>query len=131
MLHLFKTPMKIFTCVSLLLLSKGVFSSVTITGFLYNTDNNTQVHFATPYPNDIKSSPIVPYDQLDSIIINTKNLTPHTTLFTISDDKGNSCDIGITSIHMNTRFEIIHSTSKQFCVVAPAPNYLINIMPNE
>ena len=125
----FDSCKKNFIFGSLLLLSNSVFSSVTIEGYLYNMDSNTQVHFTTLYPNDVKSPSIVPYEQLDSIIVNTKDLTPHTTLFTLTDDKGNSCDIGVTSVHMNTQFEVIHSTSKQFCVVAPAPNYVINIMP--
>jgi hypothetical protein len=129
MLRLLGYRIKIFLFVSLVLISNSVFSAVTIEGYLYSMDGNTQVHFATPYPNDIKSSSTIPFEQLDSIIINTQNVSPDTTLFTITDDDGNSCDVGVTSVHMNTRFEIINSTSKQFCVVAPAPNYVINIMP--
>lgn len=131
MLKLLSWRSKNFLFIFFLVISNSAFSSVTIEGYLYNMETRSQVHFSTLYPNDIKSTPIVPYEQLDSIIVNTKNLTPHTTLFTISDDNGNSCDVGVTSIHMNTQFEIIHSTSKQFCVVAPAPNYVINIMPHE
>jgi len=131
MLKMLSHYIKIFLFVSFLMISNSVFSAVTIEGYLYSMDANTQVHFATPYPDNVKSSAIVPFEQLDPIIVNTKNMPPDTTLFTITDNKGNSCDVGVTSVHMNTRFEIIHSTSKQFCVVAPAPNYVINIMPRE
>jgi len=123
----FRCYLKIFLFIFLLMVNNSVFSSVTIEGYLYNMDSKSQVRFITPYPNNVKSSSIVPYEQLDSIIVNTKNLMPHTTLFTISDDMGNSCDVGVTSVHMNTQFEIIHSTSKEFCIIAPAPNFVINI----
>jgi hypothetical protein len=129
MTHLLHQLGKFFLLGFCVLVSSRIFASVTIEGYLYNTVPNTQAHFSTLYPDSIQASSVIPYNQLKLIIINTAALSPHTVLFTLSDDHGNSCDIGITSVYKNTQFEIIHTTSKAFCVIAPAPNYLISITP--
>lgn len=112
-----------------LLTSHTSFASVTINGYLYNYEPNAKVHFATPYPNNVKALSTVPYNKLSPLVVDTTGLEPNTTLFTLSDDKGNECGVGVTSTTMSTQFEIIYSTSDNFCVAADKPNYLVSIMP--